>query len=248
MRLLDNKIALVTGGSRGIGEAIARKFAEQGAHVAFTYHSSAERAQSVAESLRAYGVKAVAYRSDAASYAESEQLVQAVLTEFGGLDVLVNNAGITRDKLLLRMGEEDWDAVMQNNLKSVFNLTKHATRHFMKTRSGSIVNLTSIVGLTGNPGQANYAASKAGIIGFTKSVAQELGSRNIRSNAVAPGFVETEMTAELSEEVRSKYLENIPLQRLGRAEEIANACLFLASDLSSYVNGQVLAVCGGLHT
>jgi 3-oxoacyl-[acyl-carrier protein] reductase len=248
MRLLENKIALVTGGSRGIGEAIVRKFAQEGAHVAFTYHSSAERAEAVAESIRALGVKAVAYRSDAGSFTESEQLVQAVLAEFGGLDVLVNNAGVTRDKLLLRMGEEDWDAVMQNNLKSVFNLTKHATRHFLKARNGSIINLTSVVGITGNAGQANYAASKAGIIGFTKSVAQELGSRNVRSNALAPGFIETEMTAELPEDVRAKYLENIPLQRLGRGEEIANACLFLASDLSSYVNGQVLSVCGGLHT
>lgn len=248
MRLLENKIALVTGGSRGIGEAIARKFAEQGAHVAFTYFSSAERAQAVVASLEAYGGKVVAYRSDAGNYAEAEQLVQEVIKTFGGLDILVNNAGVTRDKLLLRMNEEDWDVVMQNNLKSVFNLTKHAIRQFMKARNGSIINLTSIVGITGNAGQANYAASKAGIIGFTKSVAQELGSRNIRSNAVAPGFIETEMTAELSDEVRAKYLENIPLQRLGKGEEIANACLFLASDLSSYVNGQVLSVCGGLHT
>lgn len=248
MKLLANKTALITGGSRGIGEAIARKFAEQGANVAFTYHSSEERAKAVEASLSALGVKAVAYKSDASSYSGAESLIDQVIKDFGGLEVLVNNAGITRDKLLLRINEEDWDQVMENNLKSVFNLTKHSIRHFMKARNGSIINMTSIVGITGNAGQSNYAASKAGIIGFTKSVALELGSRNIRCNAVAPGFIETEMTESLPDDVKKKYLENIPLNRLGKGEEVADVCLFLASDLSSYVNGQTISVCGGLNT
>ncbi len=248
MNLLQNKVALVTGGSRGIGEAIARRFAAEGAHVAFTYLSSAERAASVEADLQAAGVKARAYRSDAGDYQQAEQLINDVLADFGQLDIVVNNAGITRDTLMLRMTEEQWDEVMDTNLKSVFNLTKHALRPMMKNRGGSIINMSSIVGITGNAGQANYAASKAGIIGFSKSIAKEMGSRNIRCNVVAPGFIETDMTHVLDEKTKEAYLNNIPLKRLGKGEEVADVCVFLGADLSSYVSGQVISVCGALNT
>jgi 3-oxoacyl-[acyl-carrier protein] reductase len=247
MKLLQGKTALVTGGSRGIGEAIARKFAEQGADVAFTYLSSEDRAKQIEAELIALGVRAKAYRSDASDYAQAESLVNEVVKEFGRIDVLVNNAGITRDTLLLRMTEQQWDEVIGTNLKSVFNLTKHALRPMLKQRSGSIINMSSVVGDFGNAGQANYAASKAGIFGFTKSIAKEVGSRNIRCNALAPGFIETDMTEALDEATRKSFLDGIPLKRLGTGREIADAALFLASDLSSYVSGQTLSVCGGLN-
>ncbi|MCB0565732.1 MAG: 3-oxoacyl-[acyl-carrier-protein] reductase [Phaeodactylibacter sp.] len=248
MKLLEGKVALVTGGSRGIGAAIARRFAEQGAAVAFTYRSSAEQANAMAAQLSELGVKAKAYQSDASSYQASEELANAVLEEFGKVDILVNNAGITRDNLMLRMTEEMWDDVIQTNLKSIFNLTKHLIRPMMKNRGGSIINMSSIVGVTGNAGQANYAASKAGIIGFTKSIAKEMGSRSIRCNAIAPGFIETDMTDTLDEKVKEGYLANIPMKRLGKAEEVADVCVFLGSDLSTYVSGQVISVCGALNT
>jgi 3-oxoacyl-[acyl-carrier protein] reductase len=247
MKLLAEKVAIITGGSRGIGESLCRRFAEQGCDVAFTYNSSAERALKVEADLIAMGVKAKAYQSDAADFAQSEAFVNQVMADFGKIDVLINNAGITKDNLILRMSEGDFDKVIDTNLKSVFNLTKHVIRHMMKARQGSIINMTSIVGITGNAGQSNYAASKAGIIGFSKSIAQELGSRNIRTNSVAPGFIETEMTHGLTDDVKAKYLENIPLKRLGNANEVADVCVFLASDLSSYVNGQTISVCGGLN-
>jgi len=248
MKLLDNKVALITGGSRGIGAAIALKFAQEGAHVAFTYvsASSEEKAKAVEAELQALGVKAKAYRSDASSYQDAEALIESVLADFGQLDAVVNNAGITRDTLMLRMTEEQWDEVMTTNLKSVFNLTKHALRPMMKRRVGSIINISSIIGLMGNAGQANYAASKAGTFGFTKSIAKEMGSRNIRCNAVAPGFIETDMTHELDEKTKEAYLSGIPLKRLGKAEEVADLCVFLASDRSTYISGQVISVCGGL--
>ncbi len=248
MNLLQNKVALVTGGSRGIGEAIALRFAAAGANVAFTYLSSAERAASVEAALQAMGVKAKAYRSDAGDYGQAEQLINDVLADFGQLDIVVNNAGITRDTLMLRMTEQQWDEVMDTNLKSVFNLTKHALRPMMKNRGGSIINMSSIVGITGNAGQANYAASKAGIIGFSKSIAKEMGSRNIRCNVVAPGFIETDMTHVLDEKTKEAYLQNIPLKRLGKAEEVADVCVFLGADMSNYVSGQVISVCGALNT
>lgn len=249
MSLLKEKNALVTGGSRGIGAAIVERFAEEGANVAFTYHSSKEKAEALATKIsEAYGVKVLAFQSDASSYSASEELVKNVLETFGQVDILVNNAGITRDTLMLRMSEDHWDAVMDNNLKSVFNLTKHMIRPMMKNRKGSIINMSSIVGVTGNAGQANYAASKAGIIGFSKSIAKEMGSRNIRCNVIAPGFISTDMTDELDEKTRDAYLTNIPLKRLGDAKEIADACVYLGSELSSYVSGQVLSVCGGLNT
>lgn len=249
MELLANKTAIVTGASRGIGEAIALKFASEGAHVAFTYLSSEEKAKALEEKLKAFGVKAKAYRSDAGVFADAEALVTDVTATFGGIDVLVNNAGISKDNLLLRMSEEQWDDVIRTNLKSVFNMTKQVIRPMMKARSGSIINMSSIVGMKGNAGQSSYAASKAGIIGFTKSVAQELGSRNIRCNAIAPGFVETDMTHYLHEgEAAKSYMEKIPLGRFGKGEDIAGVALFLASELSAYVTGQVLSVCGGLNT
>lgn len=248
MSLLADKVALITGGSRGIGAAIALRFAEQGASVAFTYRSSAEKAKAIEEELASKGVKAKGYQSDAGSFEQAEQLVKSVLEDFGKIDVLINNAGITRDNLMLRMTEEQWDEVIATNLKSIFNLTKQVVRPMMKNRGGSIINMSSIVGVTGNAGQANYAASKAGIIGFSKSIAKEMGSRNLRCNVIAPGFIETDMTDELDEKTKADYLNNIPLKRLGRAEEIADACVFLASDMSSYVTGQVLSVCGGLNT
>ncbi len=247
MKLLENKTALITGASRGIGSAIAKKFAQQGASIAFTYRSSAEKAKALEEELSALGVKAMGFQSDAGSFHDTEKMVQAVLEEFGVIDILVNNAGITRDMLILRMNEEQWDEVIQTNLKSVFNLTKQIARPMMKQKGGSIINLTSIVGVKGQAGQANYAASKAGIIGFTKSIADELGSRNIRCNAIAPGFIETEMTDELPDSTKELYLSQIPMRRFGSAQDVANAALFLASDMGSYVSGQVLSVCGALN-
>ncbi len=246
MTLLQNKVALVTGASRGIGREIAKKFAEQGANVAFTYLSSIEKGQALEAELAAYGIKAKGYRSDASDFAAAEQLVTDVVADFGTLDILVNNAGITRDTLLMRMSEEQWDEVLRVNLKSVFNLTKAVTKPMMRAKSGSIINMTSVVGLMGNAGQANYSASKAGILGFTKSVAKELGSRNIRSNAIAPGFIETEMTGELNEKALEDWLKNIPLKRAGQGEDVANACVFLASDMSKYITGQTLQVDGGM--
>jgi 3-oxoacyl-[acyl-carrier protein] reductase len=248
MKLLENKVALITGASRGIGEAIAIKFAEQGANVAFTYLSSDEKAKALKQKLADFGVKAKAYKSDAGDYASAEQLAAEVTKEFGTIDICVNNAGISRDNLLLRLTPEQWDEVMQANLKSVYNLTRQVIKPMMKARSGSIINLSSIVGVKGNPGQSSYAASKAGIIGFTKSIAQEIGSRNIRCNAIAPGFVETDMTHYLKDGGAEKWFEKIPLQRFGKPEEIANVALFLASDMSSYVTGQVLSTCGGMNT
>jgi 3-oxoacyl-[acyl-carrier protein] reductase len=248
MKLLENKIALITGASRGIGEAIALKFAEAGASVVFTYLSSEEKAKTLEEKLNGLGVKAKAYKSNAAVFSESEFLVSEVLKEFGGIDICVNNAGISKDNLLLRMSPEQWDEVIRVNLNSVFNMTKQVIRPMMKARKGSIINMSSIVGVRGNAGQSSYASSKAGIIGFTKSVAQELGSRNIRCNAIAPGFIETDMTHYLKDGDASKaFLEKIPLGRFGSPEEIANTALFLASDLSSYITGQVISACGGLN-
>lgn len=247
MKLLEGKTALITGASRGIGEAIAKKFAEQGANVAFTYKQSAEKANALADSLSQDGVKAKGYQSNAASFAEADALIKQVQQDFGRIDVLVNNAGITRDNLLLRMTEEQWDEVLTNNLKSVFNLTRFVAYLMLKQKSGSIINISSIVGLTGNTGQANYTAAKAGIVGFTKTIAQELGSRNIRCNAIAPGFIVTDMTNALDEKTTDAMKKNIPLGRLGQADEVANTALFLASDLSSYITGQTLSVCGGMY-
>ena len=247
-KLLEGKIAIVTGASRGIGEAIAVKLAEEGAQVAFTFLSSEEKAKALEDRLKALGVKAKAYKSNAGVYAECEALVNDVTKEFGTVDICVNNAGISKDNLLLRLTPEQWDEVMDINLKSVFNMTKQVIRPMMKARKGSIINMSSIVGVRGNAGQSSYAASKAGIIGFTKSVALELGSRNIRCNAIAPGFVETDMTHYLKEgEGAKSFLEKIPLGRFGSAEEIANTTLFLASDMSSYITGQVISACGGLN-
>jgi 3-oxoacyl-[acyl-carrier protein] reductase len=248
--MLKDKVAIITGAARGIGEGVALKFAEQGAHIAFTYVSegSADKAKQLEEKLTAMGVKAKAWRSNAGSFAESESFVNDVLKEFGTVDILVNNAGISKDNLLLRMTDEQWNDVIQVNLNSVFNMTKQVLRPMMKAKSGSIINMSSVIGLMGNGGQSSYAASKAGILGFTKSVAKELGSRNIRCNAIAPGFVETDMTSYLKDGAQAdKYKAGIPLGRFGTAEDIANACLFLASDLSAYVTGQVLSVDGGLY-
>jgi len=248
MKLLENKTALVTGASRGIGRAIAMKFAEEGADVAFTFLSSVEKGQALVAELEAFGVKAKGYRSDASDFQAADQLITDVVADFGKLDVLVNNAGVTRDALLMRMSEEQWDTVMNVNLKSVFNLTKAAIKTMMRAKSGSIINITTVVGIMGNAGQANYAASKAGIIGFSKSVALELGSRNIRSNAVAPGFIETEMTDALEEKALEAWKQSIPLKRGGKPEEVADACVFLGSDMSRYITGQVLQVDGGMLT
>ena len=242
MGLLDGKVALITGGSRGIGAALVRALSGAGASVAFTYRSSAGPAEALVEEL---GAQTRAYRSDAADFTAAGELIKSVVADFGGLHVLVNNAGVTRDTLMLRMNEEQWDTVLDNNLKSVFNLTKHAMRNMMRG-GGSIINMSSIVGLNGNAGQANYAASKAGIIGFSKSIAKEMGSRNLRCNVVAPGFIETDMTDELPEQVRESYLASIPLKRFGKPREIADVCIFLASDMAAYVNGQVISVDGGL--
>lgn len=247
MKLLENRVTIVTGGSRGIGEGIVMKLAENGSHVAFTYVSNDERAKEVEEKAKALDVNVKAYKSDAASFEECEKMVAEVLKDFGTVDVCVNNAGISRDNLLLRMNAEQWDEVMSTNLKSVFNMTKQVIRPMMKARKGSIINMSSIVGVKGNAGQSSYAASKAGIIGFTKSVAAELGSRNIRCNAIAPGFIETDMTHYLKEgDAAKNFLDNIPLGRFGKTEEVADVTLFLASDLSSYITGQVISTCGGL--
>jgi 3-oxoacyl-[acyl-carrier protein] reductase len=250
MKLLDNKVAIVTGAARGIGEAIAIKLAEQGANVAFTYvsDSSAEKAAALEAKLIGLGVKAKAYQSNAGDFAQCETFVADVLKEFGTIDICVNNAGISKDSLLLRMTEQQWDDVIDINLKSVFNMTKMVIKPMMKAKSGSIINMSSIIGIRGNAGQGSYAASKAGIIGFTKSIAAELGSRNIRCNAIAPGFIETDMTHYLKEGAAAdEFMKKIPLGRFGKGEEIANATLFLASDMSTYVTGQVLSVCGGMN-
>lgn len=248
MKLLDGKVVLITGATRGIGKAIAEKCAQQGAHVAFTYASSAEKAKALCEELKQQGVEAEAYQSDAADFEAATKLVADVTAKFGTIDVLINNAGITRDGLLMRMSEEQWDEVMRTNLKSVFNLTKAAMRTMLKARSGSIINMSSVVGVKGNAGQSNYAASKAGILGFTKSVALEIGSRNVRCNAVAPGFIETEMTGALDEAVVQQWREAIPLKRGGTPEDVANLCVFLASDMSTYITGQTINVDGGMLT
>ncbi len=248
MKLVEGKNVIITGASRGIGKGIAQVFADQGANVAFTYSSSEGPALELEKELLSKGIKAKAYKSNAASFEESEKLVTQILEDFDGIDVLINNAGITKDNLLMRMSEEDFDQVIKTNLKSVFNMTKAVQRTLLKQRYGSIINMSSVVGVKGNAGQANYAASKAGMIGFTKSVALELGSRNIRCNAIAPGFIETEMTGKLDEKVVQSWRDAIPLKRGGTPEDIANACLYLASDLSSYVTGQVLNVNGGMLT
>ncbi len=248
MKLLEGKNVIITGASRGIGTGIAQVFADQGANVAFTYSSSEAPALALEKELLAKDIKAKAYKSNAASFSESEDLVAKVLEDFGGIDVLINNAGITKDNLLMRMVEDDFDKVIEINLKSVFNMTKAVQRTMLKQRKGSIINMSSVVGVKGNAGQSNYAASKAGMIGFTKSIALELGSRNIRCNAIAPGFIETEMTAKLDEKIVQSWRDGIPLKRGGAPEDIANACLFFASDLSAYVTGQVLNVDGGMLT
>ena len=248
MKLLENKVAIVTGGSRGIGEGIVLKLAESGAHVIFTYVSSDGKAKLLEERIKTFGVNAKAYKSNAAIYEDCEAVVNDVVKEFGTIDICVNNAGISKDNLLLRMMPDQWDEVMATNLKSVFNMTKQVIRPMMKSKKGSIINMSSIVGVRGNAGQSSYAASKAGIIGFTKSIAAELGSRNVRCNAIAPGFIETDMTQYLKEgEAAKSFLNKIPLGRFGSAEEIANVTLFLASDMSSYITGQVISACGGLN-
>lgn len=248
MKLLEGKVALITGASRGIGKGIAKKFARHGANIAFTYLSSDEKAKALEKELEESGVKVKAYKSDAADHKSAEDLINSVVADFGTIDVLINNAGITRDGLLMRMSEENWDDVLKTNLKSVFNTVKAIQRTMLKQRSGSIINLTSVVGIKGNAGQSNYSASKAGIIGFTKSIALELGSRNIRCNAIAPGFIETEMTETLDEKMVEEWRKAIPLKRGGTPEDVANLALFLASDMSQYITGQVINVDGGMLT
>ncbi len=248
MTLLKGKNALITGASRGIGRAIALRFAQEGANVGFTYLSSTAQAEALQTELESYGVKVKAYQSDASNHAAAEELIKNFTTDFGSIDAVVNNAGITQDGLLIRMSEEQWDKVMNTNLKSVFNLTKAATKIMMKQKSGSVINMTSVVGVKGNAGQANYAASKAGIIGFSKSVALELGSRNVRCNAIAPGFIETEMTEKLDPKTVETWKEGIPMKRGGSAKEVADCVVFLASDMSAYITGQVLHVNGGMYT
>ncbi|MFY7811174.1 MAG: 3-oxoacyl-[acyl-carrier-protein] reductase [Flavobacterium sp.] len=248
MKLLEGKVVIITGASRGIGKGIAELFAQQGAHIAFTYSSSKESADALEQELTATGVKAKGYQSNAANFDEAQKLVDDVIKEFGTVDVLINNAGITKDNLLMRISEEDFDKVIEVNLKSVFNMTKAVQRIMLKNRVGSIINMSSVVGVKGNAGQSNYAASKAGILGFTKSIALELGSRNIRCNAIAPGFIETEMTAKLNEDVVQGWRDSIPLKRGGSTVDVANACLFLASDMSAYITGQTLNVDGGMLT
>ncbi len=248
MALLENKVSIVTGGSRGIGEAIAIKLAGNGSHIAFTYVSSDDKAKTLEEKLKSFGVNAKAYKSNAGTYEDCETMVNDVVKEFGTVDICVNNAGISRDNLLLRMTPAQWDEVMTTNLKSVFNMTKQVIRPMIKAKKGSIINMSSIIGIRGNAGQSSYAASKAGIIGFTKSIAAELGSRNVRCNAIAPGFVETDMTHYLKDgEAAKSFLDKIPLGRFGQASEIADVTLFLASDMSSYITGQVISTCGGLN-
>lgn len=248
MKLLEGKVAIITGASRGIGSGIAKVFAQQGANVAFTYSSSAESAMALENELNALGIKAKGYQSNAADFSDAHKLVDDVIAEFGTIDILINNAGITKDNLLMRMSEEDFDKVIEINLKSVFNMTKAVQKIMLKNRKGSIVNMSSVVGVKGNAGQANYAASKAGMIGFTKSIALELGSRNIRCNAIAPGFIETEMTAKLNEDVVKGWRDAIPLKRGGSPEDVANVCVFLGSEMSAYVTGQVINVDGGMLT
>lgn len=246
MKLLEGKIALITGASKGIGRKIAEKFVEHGADVAFTYLSSVEKGIALEQELQKDGVKVKGYRSDASKFDQAEKLVNDVIADFGSLDIVVNNAGITKDGLLMRMTEESWNDVLEVNLKSIFNLTKAASRIMMKNRKGVFINMSSVVGVQGNAGQANYAASKAGIIGFSKSIAKELGSRNIRTNVVAPGFIKTEMTEVLDPKVVEAWEANIPLKRAGQPEDVANTCVFLASEMSAYINGQVISVCGGM--
>ena len=246
MKLLEGKTALITGASKGIGRKIAEKFAEHGANVAFTYLSSVERGQALEIELQAFGTQIKGYRSDASKFPEAEQLINDIVADFGTLDIVVNNAGITKDGLLMRMSEENFDTVMEVNLKSVFNTTKAASKIMMKNRKGVFINMSSVVGVQGNAGQANYAASKAGIIGFSKSIAKELGSRNIRTNVVAPGFIRTEMTEVLDPKVVEGWEKDIPLKRAGEVDDVANVCVFLASDMSAYVTGQVISVCGGM--
>ena len=248
MKLLDNKTAIITGATRGIGRGIAVEFAKQGANVAFTYSSSVDAANALETELNSLGIKAKGYQSNAAEFDTAQELAKEILKEFGSIDILVNNAGITKDNLLMRISEDDFDKVIDVNLKSVFNMTKAVIRPMMKQRSGSIINMSSVVGLKGNAGQSNYAASKSGILGFSKSVALELGSRNIRSNVIAPGFIETEMTGKLDEATVQTWRDAIPLKRGGTPEDIANACVFLASDMSSYITGQTLSVDGGMLT
>ena len=237
---------MITGGSRGIGEALVLAFANQGANVAFTYVSSEEKATHVANAATALGVKVMAYKSDAADFSQADKLTEEVIASFGKIDILINNAGITKDTLMLRMSEEQWDEVLDVNLKSVFNLTKASVRNFLKLKRGSIINMSSVVGVTGNAGQSNYSASKAGIIGFSKSVAKELGSRNIRCNVITPGFIQTEMTHQLGEDVMKAWMEQIPLKRGGTTDDVADLAVFLASDMSTYITGQVISVCGGM--
>jgi 3-oxoacyl-[acyl-carrier protein] reductase len=248
MKLLENKTALVTGASRGIGRSIALQFAQAGANIAFSDLNYDENAQNLEKEIAELGVKVKAYASDASSFEQADILIDSVVKDFGRIDVLVNNAGITRDNLLMRMSEQEWDMVIKVNLKSVFNLTKATQKVMLKQRSGSIINMSSVVGVEGNAGQSNYSASKAGMIGFTKSIAKEIGSRSIRCNAIAPGFIETEMTAKLPDDVRKDWIDSIPLKRPGLPTDVANVALFLASDLSTYVTGQVISVCGGMLT
>lgn len=246
MNLLAGKVALITGASRGIGKSIAESFVAQGAQVAFTYLSSVEKGEALEKELSANGTKVKGYRSDASDFAQANELVENVVADFGKIDILINNAGITKDNLMLRMSEADWDDVLRINLKSAFNMVKAISKPMLKARAGSIINITSVVGVMGNAGQANYAASKAGMIGFTKSIAKEFGARGIRCNAIAPGFIETEMTGELDQNQLDSWLKNIPLKRAGAGADVANGCTFLASDMSTYVTGQVLMVDGGM--
>ncbi|MFP4019357.1 MAG: 3-oxoacyl-[acyl-carrier-protein] reductase [Bacteroidales bacterium] len=248
MKLLEGKTALITGAARGIGKSIALKFAENGADIAFTDLKYDDNTKSVEEEIKKTGVEAKGYGSDASDFTQTQEVVEQVIKDFGQIDILVNNAGITKDTLLMRMTEEQWDDVIKVNLKSVFNYSKAIQRQMLKQKSGSIINMSSVVGISGNAGQSNYSASKAGIIGFTKSVSKELGSRNIRVNAIAPGFIITEMTGKLPEEVRKDWESKIPLKRGGKPDDVANTALFLASDLSTYVTGQVINVCGGMNT
>ena len=248
MKLLESKVAIITGGSRGIGKSICETFAQNGCNVAFTYNNSKESAESLVKELNGSGIKAKAYKSDASNFDDATKLVEDVLDDFGKIDILVNNAGIKKDNLLMRMEKSDFDSVINTNLSSVFNLTKASIKTFLKQRNGSIINISSVVGVKGNAGQSNYSASKAGIIGFSKSIALELGSRNIRSNVIAPGFIETDMTNSLSEDVINSWKESIPLKRGGNPSDVGNACVFLASDLSSYITGQTLHVDGGMLT
>jgi 3-oxoacyl-[acyl-carrier protein] reductase len=248
MELLKNKTAIITGAARGIGKQIALSFAKEGADIAFTDLNYDDNTKALEVELSSFGIKAKGYASDASNYTQTDEVVNKIINDFGKIDILVNNAGITRDTLLMRMDEETWDIVIKVNLKSVFNFTKAVQKIMLKQRSGSIINMSSVVGVSGNAGQANYSASKAGIIGFSKSVAKELGSRGIRCNAIAPGFIITDMTAKLSPEVREEWIKGIPLRRGGTPEDVANVCIFLGSDLSSYVSGQVINVCGGMNT